>query len=99
MMGRCVRKLGLWFFSLMRLVELESPVNKSTITAAKRILTQRRTNDTAVPNVKNPRTRGFGGGCVAGWSMSKRRLVIAAVVVEGRTHAEVAAEYGNLGHG
>ena len=26
--------------------------------------------------------------------MSKRRLVITAVVVEGRTHAEVAAEYG-----
>lgn len=26
--------------------------------------------------------------------MSKRRLVISAVVVEGRTHAEVAAQYG-----
>ena len=26
--------------------------------------------------------------------MSKRRLVITAVVVEGRTHADVAAQYG-----
>ena len=28
------------------------------------------------------------------WAVSKARLVILAVVVEGRTHADAAAEYG-----